>query len=68
MDPFDKFSDEEIWAAFQETNLKSLVVESGGLLGPVSEAGGNWSLGQRQLLSIARAVLFRKNIVLLDEG
>jgi ABC-type multidrug transport system fused ATPase/permease subunit len=68
MDPFNVFSDDDIWAALEETNLKSLVVEHGGLQGPVSEAGGNWSLGQRQLLSIARAVLFKRKIVLLDEG
>jgi ABC-type multidrug transport system fused ATPase/permease subunit len=68
LDPFWRYDDHEIWDALEETKLKSFVVESGGLESEVSEGGSNWSTGQRQLLSIARALLHRRRVVLLDEG
>jgi ABC-type multidrug transport system fused ATPase/permease subunit len=69
LDPFSQFQDYEIWSALEETKLKSLVDSSGnGLDGIITEAGGNWSMGQRQLLSIARAVLYKKQICVLDEA
>ena len=68
VDPFSVFSDIQIWSALKDAHIDEHVRSMGGLaLGIVEEGGKNLSVGQRQLLSLARAILRGCSVVLMDE-
>lgn len=65
----ESFTDEQLWQACQYVNADSFINKlDDGLNEQVRERGNNFSAGQRQLLSFARTIVHRPEVMILDEA
>ncbi|BFZ12050.1 hypothetical protein BsWGS_15089 [Bradybaena similaris] len=69
IDPFEQYTDQQLWTALERSYLKEFVAaQPDKLMYECGEEGANLSIGQRQLVCLARSLLRHTKILILDEA